>query len=70
MAEGKVKWFNRKKGFGFISADGDGPDIFVHFSEIQDNSQKVLNEGDVVVYEKVQGEKGPKAAKVIRKTDI
>ena len=67
--DGTVKWFNRKKGFGFISS-ADGPDVFVHFSEIADDSSKVLNEGDQVQYELVQGEKGPKAASVIRKPEV
>ena len=66
MAEGTVKWFDEKKGFGFI-ADKSGPDVFVHFSQIEGNGFRRLKEGDVVEYEVVQGEKGPKAAKVIRK---
>lgn len=65
MAEGTVKWFNEKKGFGFITNDG-GPDVFVHFSEIQSKGYRKLKEGDQVEYEIVQGEKGPKAAKVIK----
>jgi cold shock protein len=67
MAEGTVKWFDEKKGFGFI-ADQNGPDVFVHFSQIEGNGYRKLQEGDVVEYEVVQGEKGPKAAKVVRKT--
>ena len=66
MAEGKVKWFNEKKGFGFIDNE-DGPDVFVHFSEIQGDGFRKLKEGDLVEYEVVQGEKGPKAANVIKK---
>ena len=66
MAEGTVRWFNRKKGFGFI-IDGEGKDVFVHFSEVIDHQNVELAEGDLVEYEMVQGEKGPKAAKVIRK---
>ena len=66
MADGTVKWFNDKKGFGFISGD-QGADVFVHFSEIQGDGHRTLQEGDAVVYELVQGEKGFKAANVVRK---
>ncbi|MBN2210686.1 MAG: cold-shock protein [Sedimentisphaerales bacterium] len=66
MPEGMVKWFNDKKGFGFIENKG-GPDIFVHFSQIEGGGFRKLTQGDVVEYEIVQGEKGPKAAKVVRK---
>ena len=69
MPEGVVKWFNDKKGFGFINGDGQGPDIFVHFSEIVGDGYRKLEEGDKVTYEMVQGEMGPKAAKVIKKTE-
>ena len=68
MAEGKVKWFNERKGFGFIANEG-GPDVFVHFSDIEADGYRKLQEGDLVQYEIVQGEKGPKAAKVIKKAD-
>ena len=66
MAEGTIRWFNRKRGYGFIAGQ-EGPDIFVHHSEVQADSLNKLAEGDVVEYEVVQGEKGPKAAQVIRK---
>jgi CspA family cold shock protein len=63
MAEGTVKWFNDSKGFGFINQD-DGGDIFVHYSEIQDQGFKSLAEGQRVEFEVVQGKKGPAAANV------
>ncbi len=66
MAKGTVKWFNEKKGFGFI-VDPDVPtDIFVHFSVIQADGFKTLNEGETVEYELYQDEKGAKARNVVR----
>ena len=65
--EGVIRWFNRKKGFGFIASD-NGADIFVHFSNVVDENPHRLKEGDPVEFELVQGEKGPKAAKVVRKS--
>lgn len=65
MKTGIVKWFNAKKGFGFIS-DEEGNDVFVHFSALQMDGFKVLEEGDKVEFEVVQGEKGPQAANVSR----
>ena len=62
---GLVKWFNEAKGFGFI-ADDSGEDIFVHFSAIQCEGFKVLNEGDRVEYDIVPGNKGKQAANLIR----
>jgi CspA family cold shock protein len=64
MMSGKVKWFNSQKGFGFISkADGSG-DAFVHFSAIQGDGYKQLNEGDEVEFEVIAGAKGDKAINV------
>ncbi|GMQ62676.1 MULTISPECIES: cold-shock protein [Vallitalea] len=63
MNQGTVKWFDAKKGFGFISVE-DGDDIFVHFSAIQDEGFKSLEEGDAVQFEVVDGAKGPQAANV------
>jgi cold shock protein len=61
MAQGTVKWFNGEKGFGFITQDGGGPDVFVHYSEIQGTGFKSLDEGQRVEYEVGQGQKGPQA---------
>ena len=66
MREGTVKWFNVKKGFGFILDEQEG-DVFVHFSQIEGEGNRQLKEGELVEYEIVKGEKGPKAARVIRK---
>ena len=63
MAEGTVKWFNDKKGFGFIQKE-DGEDVFVHFSAIQDDGFKSLAEGERVTFEVEQGAKGPAAVNV------
>ncbi len=63
MASGKVKWFDNKKGFGFIAQDS-GQDVFVHHSSIQGTGFKTLNEGEPVTFEIVQSEKGPKAQNV------
>ena len=65
MPTGKVKWFNNSKGYGFIESEG-GRDVFVHYSEIQGDGFKTLNEGEVVEYEIAQGEKGPHAVRVMK----
>ncbi|HHU61454.1 MAG: cold shock domain-containing protein [Bacillota bacterium] len=62
---GRVKWFNAEKGFGFIERD-DGDDVFVHFSAIEGDGFKTLNEGEEVTFEIVDGDRGPQAANVVR----
>ncbi len=64
MAKGQVKWFNEKKGYGFISRD-DGSDVFVHFSAIKKDGFKVLYEGDQVEFEVTEGPKGLQATDVV-----
>ncbi len=63
MAEGKVKWFNERKGFGFIESD-EGGDVFVHYSSITAEGFKTLYEGQLVSFEIEQGNKGPSAVNV------
>lgn|SRR5262249_34503044 len=65
MATGKVKWFNNSKGYGFIEKEGGG-DVFVHYSAIQGDGFKTLNEGQSVEFEIAQGEKGPQAINVVK----
>jgi cold shock protein len=68
MSKGTVKWFNGEKGFGFITPDDGGKDLFVHHSEIQSNGGRaMLAEGQKVEYEVGQGQKGPCANKVVPK---
>jgi CspA family cold shock protein len=65
MAKGTVKWFNNQKGYGFISSE-TGKDVFVHYSAVQTDGYKTLNEGDAVEFDIVQGPKGPQAENVRR----
>ena len=64
MAQGTVKWFNAEKGFGFLSQDDGGADVFVHYSAIQGNGYKSLDENQKVEFEVTQGPKGPQAETV------
>lgn len=64
MAKGTVKWFNDQKGFGFITQDNGGPDVFVHFSAITGKGFKTLGEGQAVEFDVAQGAKGPQASNV------
>ncbi|HDX9576930.1 cold-shock protein CspD [Bacillus sp. JJ864] len=66
MQTGKVKWFNGEKGFGFIEVEG-GEDVFVHFSAIQGDGFKTLEEGQEVSFEIVEGNRGAQAANVTKK---
>ena len=65
MKQGTVKWFNAEKGFGFIEIEGEN-DVFVHFSAINQEGYKTLEEGQSVEFEVVEGDRGPKAANVIK----
>ena len=64
MATGTVKWFNDAKGYGFITPDGGGKDLFAHFSEIKANGFRSLQEGQKVEFVVKQGQKGPQAAEI------
>lgn len=63
--EGKVKWFNESKGFGFIQQD-NGPDVFVHYTSIKGNGFRTLSEGQRVQFDIEEGERGPKAINVVK----
>lgn len=65
MAKGTVKWFNAEKGFGFITADS-GTDVFVHFSAIESEGFKTLDEGQAVEFNITDGQKGPQASNVVK----
>ena len=65
MATGTVKWFNESKGFGFLTQD-NGTDVFAHYSAIQGDGFKTLNEGDQVSFDVVDGDKGPKAQNIVK----
>ena len=64
--QGTVKWFNAKKGYGFISDAGSCNDVFVHFSALNMDGFKELKDGETVEFDVVEGEKGPQAANVVR----
>ena len=61
---GKVKWFNAEKGFGFITTE-DGKDVFAHFSQIQKDGFKTLEEGEAVKFDITEGQKGPQASNIV-----
>ena len=65
MVQGTVKWFNAEKGYGFIEGQ-DGKDVFVHFSAIEQDGFKTLDEGQEVEFEVVEGDRGPQAANVVK----
>lgn len=65
MVQGTVKWFNESKGYGFITRD-DGDDVFAHYSAIDGNGFKTLSEGDIVSFDVVEGDKGPKAINIVK----
>ena len=66
MSNGTVKWFNATKGFGFIANDEGGDDVFVHFSAIQGEGFKSLDEGQAVTYDLTEGARGMQAANVVK----
>ena len=65
MVQGTVKWFNESKGYGFITKD-EGGDVFAHYSAINGDGFKSLSEGDMVSFEVVEGDKGPKAINIVK----
>lgn len=65
MVQGTVKWFNESKGYGFITKD-DGGDVFAHYSAIDGDGFKTLSEGDMVSFDVVEGNKGPKAINIVK----
>ena len=65
IVQGRVKWFNNSKGYGFIGRD-DAPDVFIHYSAIVGDGYRSLQEGDLVEFEIVEGQKGPQAANVTK----
>ncbi|TDL94216.1 MULTISPECIES: cold-shock protein [Macrococcus] len=65
MTQGTVKWFNAEKGFGFISVEG-GDDVFAHFSAIQGEGYKTLEEGQAVEFDIEEGQRGPQAANIVK----
>lgn len=66
MMQGKVKWFSKEKGYGFIEREG-GPDVFVHYTAISGNGYRNLEEGEQVTFDIVNGQRGLQAANVVRK---
>ncbi|MBM7577381.1 cold-shock protein CspD [Jeotgalibacillus terrae] len=66
MHNGKVKWFNNEKGYGFLEVEG-GDDVFVHFTAVQGDGYKSLEEGQEVSFEIIEGNRGPQAANVVKK---
>lgn len=69
MAEGTVKWFDKRKGYGFIAHEGGG-DVFVHYSDFADENLRTLNDGDTICFDIVEGEKGPRAGNVTLKASV
>ena len=65
MPRGKVKWFNEARGYGYIEQE-DGPDVFVHYSAIEEQGFKTLSEGQEVEFEMKQGDRGPQATRVVK----